>query len=149
MAMTTIVPFNVTFDAGDPHAQARFWAEALGYAVEDNTPLIRRLLEAGVVKDDEVTEVDGHPAWRSIAAIRNPVGAVDEATGMGLGGRLLFQTVPEAKTVKNRVHLDLNVGAEARPAYLERLVGLGAVVVAEHDHWVTLTDPEGNEFDVQ
>jgi hypothetical protein len=147
--MTMIVPFNVTFDARDPHAQACFWAEALGYIVEDNTPLIRRLLDAGVARADDVTEVDGHPAWRTTAAIRNPVGAVDEATGMGLGGRLLFQVVPEAKTVKNRVHLDLNVGSEARAAYLEALVNLGATLVGEHDHWVTLTDPEGNEFDVQ
>jgi hypothetical protein len=147
--MTMIVPFNVTFDAEDPHAQAAFWAEALGYIVEDNTPLIRRLLEAGVAGDDDVTDVDGHPAWRSTAAIRNPVGAVDEATGMGLGGRLLFQVVPEPKAVKNRVHLDLSVGADARPAYVERLVKLGATFVAEHDHWLTLADPEGNEFDVQ
>jgi predicted enzyme related to lactoylglutathione lyase len=54
--------------------------------------------------------------------------------------------VPESKVVKNRVHLDLtcaDVDAE-----VGRLTGLGARVLASQEHWVTMADPEGNEFDV-
>jgi predicted enzyme related to lactoylglutathione lyase len=62
--------------------------------------------------------------------------------------RWLFLKVPEAKTAKNRLHVDLT--AADRDAEVERLVGLGATKVAEHDEygvsWVVLTDPEGNEF---
>jgi hypothetical protein len=61
---------------------------------------------------------------------------------------LLFQKVPEPKTVKNRVHLDLR--AESMADEVARLVGLGAVVVAERGledvRWTVLADPEGNEF---
>ena len=66
------------------------------------------------------------------------------------GLRVFFQKVPEGKTAKNRVHLDVRVGADAMHALADQLVGLGARVVAEHDgpegHWITLQDPEGNEF---
>lgn len=62
---------------------------------------------------------------------------------------LLFQKVPEKKTVKNRVHIDF--GAKRRmEEEIKRLVGLGAKVVATHElddlHWTVLADPEGNEF---
>jgi hypothetical protein len=61
---------------------------------------------------------------------------------------ILFQKVPEGKIVKNRVHLDL--GTDDRAAELDRLVGLGATVLAERclgDFcWTVLADPEGNEF---
>ena len=57
--------------------------------------------------------------------------------------------MPEGKTAKNRVHLDVNAGLDA----VDRLVGLGATKVREFDdgkgHWVTMLDPEGNEFCVQ
>ncbi len=76
----------------------------------------------------------------SMGAARGPVGASS------------CRRVPEAKTVKNRVHLDLLVGPEAHDAEVERLVGLGASVVGVHDgdegRWTLLADPEGNEFDV-
>ena len=62
------------------------------------------------------------------------------------GPRLLFQLVPEAKQVKNRVHLDL-ASADVRTEVL-RLAGLGARVLAGQRAWVTMEDPEGNEFDV-
>ncbi len=69
---------------------------------------------------------------------------------MGLGGRLLFQIVPEAKSGKNRVHLDVRVGPEASAAKIEQLTGLGATVIGKGEQgghgWVVLTDPEGNEF---
>jgi catechol 2,3-dioxygenase-like lactoylglutathione lyase family enzyme len=64
------------------------------------------------------------------------------------GPRLAFQQVPEAKTVKNRVHLDL--GAGDPEALIARAIGLGATRLADHDmpgiHWTVLADPEGNEF---
>ncbi len=61
---------------------------------------------------------------------------------------MMFIQVPEGKTVKNRVHLDMH--SDDRAAEVERLVGLGATVVHEkHEYgmvWTTLADPEGNEF---
>jgi catechol 2,3-dioxygenase-like lactoylglutathione lyase family enzyme len=69
-----------------------------------------------------------------------------------LGGPLLaFQRVPEARSGKNRLHLDLGAPPGLRHAEVSRLVGLGATVVGERGDphgfaWTTLTDPEGNEF---
>ena len=65
--------------------------------------------------------------------------------------RLLFIEVPDAKQVKNRVHLDLKPAQGTRDQELERLLALGAREVADLRHpdgtgWVVLTDPEGNEF---
>jgi predicted enzyme related to lactoylglutathione lyase len=76
------------------------------------------------------------------------VAAADVAT---TGPRLRFHQVPEGKTVKNRLHLDL--GTQDAAADTERLVGLGASVlrIFEEDgrhRWTTLADPEGNEFDL-
>jgi predicted enzyme related to lactoylglutathione lyase len=74
------------------------------------------------------------------------VGAGNVATS---GPRLAFHSVPEGKTVKNRLHLDLittDFNAE-----LARLKGIGAQLLHEihaGGHWVTLADPEGNEFDL-
>ena len=142
-------PYKVVFDAADPHAQARFWAEALGYVVEDHSRLIKSLLDQGAVPDADVVDVDGVQAFRTAAAIRDPEAPVDEFSGTGRGGRVLFQTVPESKTAKNRVHLDLHVGDE-RDAVVDRLVGLGATVIGEGSEgpstWKVLADPEGNEF---
>lgn len=66
---------------------------------------------------------------------------------------LLFQQVPEPKTVKNRVHLDLQPD-HPRDDEVDRLLGLGATLVADHRRpdgtgWATLADPEGNEFCVE
>ncbi|MFG1603509.1 VOC family protein [Actinoplanes sp. NPDC049265] len=76
----------------------------------------------------------------------------DQALVQGSPG-LLFTRVPEAKTVKNRVHLDLRPGV-TRDAEVERLTGLGAKLFEDHRRpdgtgWVTLTDPAGNEFCVE
>ncbi|MCX9193874.1 hypothetical protein C3Y87_21345 [Carbonactinospora thermoautotrophica] len=141
--------YKVVFDCADPHRLARFWAAALGYVVEDNSALINRLLEAGQVARELVVKVDGRLCWRDMAAIRDPDAPVDEATGVGRGGRVLFQAVPEPKAVKNRVHLDLHVGPDRRAEEVQRLVGLGAKVLHEGNlggRWTTLADPEGNEF---
>ena len=61
---------------------------------------------------------------------------------------IVFVLVPDAKTVKNRLHIDLNPDAD-RDAEIERLVGLGArtVDIGQGDvAWTVLADPEGNEF---
>ena len=67
------------------------------------------------------------------------------------GHRLLFIEVPDAKQVKNRIHLDLRPVEGTRDEELARLTGLGAAVVADRRNsdgtgWVVLADPEGNEF---
>ncbi|WP_026928793.1 VOC family protein [Glycomyces tenuis] len=74
----------------------------------------------------------------------NYIGPVDGQSG------LIFQNVPEEKTVKNRVHLDL-VPDTTREEEVERLLGIGATFVADHrtedgKGWIVLADPEGNEF---
>ncbi|WP_055585018.1 VOC family protein [Peterkaempfera griseoplana] len=76
--------------------------------------------------------------------------ALVRAPGVGL----LFITVPEHKTVKNRVHLDLQPQDRTRDEEVERLLSLGAVLVADHRRpdgtgWAVLADPEGNEFCVE
>ncbi|MGP4013731.1 VOC family protein [Streptomyces sp. 4N124] len=58
--------------------------------------------------------------------------------------RLFFQLVPEGKRVKNRVHLDLSATDAA--AEVDRLCALGATVQAEREDWITMQDPDGNEF---
>jgi catechol 2,3-dioxygenase-like lactoylglutathione lyase family enzyme len=149
------MPLNwkVVIDCADPHAQAAFWATALGYEVEDNSVLIRRLLGAGAIPPDAVVTIDGTPAFRTLQAVRHPDDPVQEGTGIGLGRRLLFQQVPEPKTVKNRLHLDLRAGPDHRDAEVARLRELGASVLREvkepgTEH-VVMADPEGNEFCVQ
>jgi hypothetical protein len=67
---------------------------------------------------------------------------------------LLFVPVPEPKTVKNRVHLDLTPTERTRDEEVVRLLSLGATLVADHRRpdgtgWVVLADPEGNEFDIE
>lgn len=61
---------------------------------------------------------------------------------------LAFGRVPEGKAAKNRVHLDFR--ADDRDAEVDRIIALGATVVASHNlgdlEWTVLQDPEGNEF---
>lgn len=137
---------QVTFDAADPAGLAAFWAEVLGYRLQDPPP--------GFETWDDALEAMGVPPDR-----RNDASALVDPEGVG--PRLFFQRVPETKTAKNRVHLDVRaapgVEGDARMAALEeeaaRLVGLGATRVERHEpsppmalgHLV-MTDPEGNEF---
>ena len=67
---------------------------------------------------------------------------------------LLFIAVPEPKSVKNRVHLDLQPTDRTRDEEVERLLGIGATLVADHRRsdglgWVVLADPEGNELCIE
>jgi hypothetical protein len=132
--------YQIAIDCQDPHALARFWAAAMDLEVEDHDAQIGELIAAGYATEEDTVELDGRRAWATAAACRS----ADRRT------RLLFQSVPEPKTTKNRVHLDLHVGADARDAAVERLLELGATQLWEGQQgphrWVTLADPEGNEF---
>lgn len=135
---------QVTLDCKDPHAQARFWAVALGYQVDDHHDMITGLIDGGHLPadSDDVVEIDGRRAWRQFASC-SPTDPTDE-------NRMLFQTVPEAKTVKNRMHLDIQAPEGQRDAKVAELIALGATKLWDGQlgpqTWVTLADPEGNEL---
>lgn len=93
------VHWKLVIDAADPHRQAAFWAEALEYTFEDHGVLIEKLLGVGAVTDDVLTEAHGRKARRDLAAVRHPDDPYDEEKGSGLGRRILFQRVPETKTL--------------------------------------------------
>ncbi|MCX5416003.1 VOC family protein [Streptomyces sp. NBC_00059] len=141
--MTSIRQVQVTFDCAEPERVARFWCEVLGYVVPPPP--------------------EGFDSWadydRSLAPERQGASfaCVDPS---GAGPRLYFQRVPEGKTVKNRVHLDVRVGTglvgDERLAALEkecaRLTALGAVhertLLADgvNESCIGMRDVEGNEF---
>jgi hypothetical protein len=141
-------PLQIVFDCADPASLGAFWADALGYVEqpppEGFTSWVTFLDEIGVPADQ-----------------RNSAYAVVDPDGSG--PRIFFQKVPEGKTVKNRVHVDLNVGGERGTALedrktrieaeTERLVAAGASVVGPKsergEYWVVMRDPEGNEFCLQ
>ena len=140
--------FQVTFDANDPALLAEFWTLALGYVIQPPPE--------GYASWDDWATAMGIPEenWNDARALVDPD---DE------GPRIFFQRVPEAKTSKNRVHLDVDVGGgpgapdEVRRGLVaetvDRLVAAGASVVGpveqRGEYWVVLRDPEGNEFCVQ
>ncbi|MET8284213.1 MULTISPECIES: VOC family protein [Streptomyces] len=113
---------SLTFDCtGDPYDLGLFWSELLGRPLDD---------------DDK----PGDPE----ALLRDPSG----------GPNLLFVRVEEGKTAKNRIHFDLQPHGRTRAEEVTRALGLGARQVADHTRpdgrgWVTLADPEGNEFCVE
>ncbi|MFI1725952.1 VOC family protein [Streptomyces sp. NPDC020489] len=147
------VHWKLVIDCADPQSQADFWAAALHYEVEDNDALIRRLLDLGALPREATVAFHARLAFRDLVAVRHPDDPYDEHSGTGLGRRLLFQRVPEEKTAKNRLHLDLHPGEGRRESEVERLTGLGAKVLREvrqaQGTWVVMADPEGNEFCVQ
>ena len=143
--------WKLAIDTGDAPALADFWAAALEYEVEDPSALIERLLAAGHLSEDAVAEHRGRRLFRGYAAIRHPDDPFDEVSGTGYGRRLLFQDVPEGKTTKNRLHLDVHAGSGGLADLVTRLESLGATRVREVDkgpagHWWIMQDPEGNEF---
>jgi hypothetical protein len=134
---------QITIDCAEPHALAKWWAAALGWRKEpSNEGFIRKMVEQGLAKEDDTTTFDGELVWKGGAAVVRPD---------GVSPRLLFQEVPEAKSVKNRVHLDLRIGTDDVDAMVERLVANGATFLHRGQQgpvhtWMTLADPEGNEF---
>jgi predicted enzyme related to lactoylglutathione lyase len=149
--MTHVTNVQLVVDCADPHALAKFWAAALGWVVERNESFIRSMLEQGIARPDQVVEVDGQLAWSTVEAVRHP--EHDAIRELGGAARLLLQQVPEGKTVKNRLHLDVNVGKENIDAEVARLTALGASRLYSVDEpgafHTTMADPEGNEFCVQ
>jgi hypothetical protein len=138
--------FQVVVDTADPHVLAGWWAETLGWPVEPtDEDFIREMIAKGYAKEEETRTYNGALVWRTGAAIRHP----DSPPG-GPPRRILFQEVPEPKTVKNRLHLDVWVGADNVEATLEKLTSRGAKFLhrgRQGPHsWVTMADPEGNEF---
>lgn len=115
-------------DAADPAAQAAWWATVLGWRVT--------VPEWADEHDGDVVE-----------AVVEPIAGSPED---GVSPDLLFLRVPEGKTVKNRLHIDLT--PDNQQAEVDRLLALGARHVdigqdADPDcTWVVLADPEGNEF---
>ena len=133
---------QVTIDSAAPHDLADWWAEALGWRVEQqDEAFIRRMVDTGAASEEETTRHRGALVWNVGAAIRSP--DPDRP-------RVLFQRVLEGKTVKNRLHFDVRVGADRREAEVARLLGRGATELWRASQgpfeWVTLADPEGNEF---
>jgi len=145
---------QVTFDAHDPRALSTFWRDVLGY-VHPGPP--------GVDVPEGTDPLDAWDAFLERLAVpadqRNTRSAIEDPTGEG--PRVFFQQVPESRTAKNRVHLDVRAApgltGDARMDALEReadrLVGLGARRLHRFEpepplsagHLV-LADPEGNEF---
>ena len=138
---------QITFDCADPAALAEFWAAALGYRVQPPP--------SGYDTWDDALEALGVPPEQ-----RNSRSAIVPPDG-GSGPRVFFQRVPEGKTAKNRVHLDVRAApgleGEERMRRLEeaceRLTGLGARQVGRFEPgqemsggFLVMQDPEGNEF---
>ena len=137
---------QIVFDCADPDKLASFWAAALHYKKQDPP--------AGFASWPDFLKAQGIPEseWTSASAVVDPD---------GVGPRIFFQQVPEGKTAKNRVHLDVRAApglqGEERMAALEvecdRLVALGATRVRRYEPapplsagFIVMTDPEGNEF---
>ena len=139
--------FQIAVDAERPHDLADWWAQTLGWVVEpSDEAFIRRMIAEGYATEAETMTHNGALVWREGAAIRYP----GETGRGGTRPRILFQVVPEPKTVKNRVHLDVRVGDDNVEAVVAKLTERGATFLwtgsqGPHD-WVTMADPEGNEF---
>ena len=139
---------QIVFDCADVDRMAKFWAEALGYKLQDPPDGFHSweewLRDAGIPESE----------WDRASAIVDPEGG---------GPRIYFQKVPEPKVTKNRVHIDINCGGppgtpiEQRQvraeAEAQRLGGLGASELrrqSEHgEFWIVMQDVEGNEFCLQ
>lgn len=131
---------QLTLDCVDPHARARWWAGLLGYEVTDAHAVVTALLESGELPLIDVIEDGGRRAFRDAAA----------ADPVGTRPRLYVQRVPEAKSAKNRLHLDVRVRPSDLTAEVDRVVAPGGSFVEYtgqgEPRWAVMRDPEGNEF---
>jgi hypothetical protein len=115
---------ELAIDCADPSGLARFWCSVLDYEIQDEGD--------GIVIIGSPTVPEG----------KNRLGPMPPM--------LTFARVPEGKTVKNRLHIDLNPADTDQDEEVRRLLGLGArhadVGQGDDASWVVLADPEGNEF---
>ena len=115
---------EIAIDCADPGTLARFWCSVLGYEIQD--------------------EEDG------LVTIGSPLVPEGRERSGPVPPTLTFARVPEGKVVKNRLHLDVNPTDTDQEDEVRRLLGLGArhadVGQTGEESWVTLADPEGNEF---
>lgn len=137
---------QIVFDANDVPRLVAFWEEALGYRVQQPPPEFETWEDFAREKGIPEEQWDG---W---GALIDPDGKRP---------RIFFQRVPEGKSAKNRVHLDVNVGegldGEDRTVRVkqeaDRLEGLGGTRQREAfergEFWIVMQDPEGNEFCLQ
>ncbi|HVB13481.1 MAG TPA: VOC family protein [Candidatus Dormibacteraeota bacterium] len=141
---------QLTVDCADPDRLARFWALALGYLPEEPPRGFESWAEYWISRGVPQAELAG-----GYDSIVDPDGVLP---------RIWFQQVPEGKVVKNRLHLDLEVGGgradplpirkrrvDAEVARLEQAgaIRVGVIATTARDHYaVAMRDPEGNEFDV-
>lgn len=137
---------QLVVDCASPHHLADWWAETLLWEVEhQDATFIRSMIDKGLANEADTARHNGALVWASASAIRpkdNPAGGQP---------RILFQQVPEAKIVKNRIHLDLRPdGPVDLPALHVSLIDRGATRIGEGaqgpHQWLTFADPEGNEF---
>lgn len=133
------VGIGLTLDCADAERLAEFWKPALDY--EDEPPPPPYATREEWLAQFDLPEDDGGGAW-----LHDPSGA---------GPRLALLEVPEPKTAKNRLHIDVCVSgegtAEERWARIGAKVAVleaagGRVLRREQGHHVTMADPEGNEF---
>jgi hypothetical protein len=138
-----VVRIDLTLDCADATVLAAFWKQALGYVDEPPpAPFATRqqwLDSFGPAEEGDEDEAAG--AW-----LHHP---------SGTGPRLCLLRVPEPKTAKNRLHIDVRVAGSGTPAErwaritakVAELTAAGATVLWQADgHHVTMADPEGNEF---
>jgi Glyoxalase-like domain len=115
---------ELAIDCADPAGLARFWCSVLDYEVQH---------------EDEEAVTIGSPIVPEGKSCLGPVPPT-----------LTFAQVPEGKTVKNRLHIDVNPADRAQDEEVSRLLGLGAryadVGQGPDVSWVVMADPEGNEF---
>jgi hypothetical protein len=114
---------GIVLDCRHASELARFWQAALGWRIRPyDDAEVARLAALGLT-----------PETDPMVAVDSPDGSLT----------LHLQEVPEPKTAKNRMHIDIRLRDQA---HLDELLRLGATVIAEQDGWWTLADPEGNEF---
>ena len=144
------VSYQLVIDCTSPEPLAHFWAEALHYVIAPPPP--------GFDSWDDFYRSIGVPE----AELGTGTDSIEDPNGEG--PRIWFQIVPEKKSIKNRIHIDVNASGgrgsslDARRERVEaeaaRLVSMGATRLHTNveeglDHYaVAMTDPEGNEFDI-
>ncbi|ABK04658.1 hypothetical protein JOE40_002255 [Arthrobacter sp. PvP102] len=138
---------QIAIDCRNPHELADWWAETLDWAVEpQDEAFIRSMIDQGYATEAETKSHNGKLVWATGAAIR----PVEEIDAKAPARRMLFQTAPEEKTVKNRVHWDVRLEGKDKDVARQELEARGATFLwtaSQGPHsWHTMADPEGNEF---